>query len=95
MFLFSKEQRYLLFITLFIIILGIGIYFGTLEPVPELEEFNYTIMRGDTLWKLADKYAPEGMSNNRYIYKIRELNDMEGVNLIPGETVILLKEGAD
>ncbi len=37
-----------------------------------------TIHAGDTLWSVAEAYAPEGMDLRVYVDAVEELNDLEG-----------------
>jgi nucleoid-associated protein YgaU len=37
-----------------------------------------TVRRGDTLWDLATRYAPEGMDARAYLDAVIELNEIDG-----------------
>jgi len=53
------------------------------------DRVTYTVSRGDTLWGIAEMYAPEGMDKREYIYKVRKLND-DKVNLQIGDRLQVL-----
>lgn len=41
---------------------------------------------GDTLWRLAEVYAPES-DPREFVKIVREVNSLESVNLIPGQVL--------
>ncbi|CAN5608473.1 hypothetical protein BH24ACT26_BH24ACT26_08810 [soil metagenome] len=47
-----------------------------------------TVGTGDTLWDLAERYAPRGVDRRGYVDALVELNDLDG-SLYPGTRVRL------
>ena len=47
-----------------------------------------TVHQGDTLWSLADAYAPAGMDPRAYVDLLEDLNDLEG-GLVAGTRIKL------
>ncbi|HOQ16233.1 MAG TPA: LysM peptidoglycan-binding domain-containing protein [Defluviitaleaceae bacterium] len=47
------------------------------------------IHRGDSLWKLAQKYKPEDKSTKEYVKLIKEFNRLESDRLYAGDTIII------
>ena len=58
--------------------------------VASVEDFEeYWIKQGDTLWEIADKYAPDGYDTRRFIYDIKEHNEMETSMIYQGEKLLI------
>lgn len=54
----------------------------------------YTIYPGDTLWSIAENYAPADMDLREYIYILEQNNPdvlQPKSNLIPGEKILILR----
>ena len=48
------------------------------------------IEENDTLWKIAEKYNNDSMDIRKYIYEIREINDIAGdESIYPGELIFV------
>lgn len=81
---------------LFIAILGILIMnnaFASNEAVVK-EEIEYVVCKGDTLWKIAERYKFKNQDPREYIYEIEKLNNMTSATIYEGQTIkILLMEG--
>lgn len=45
------------------------------------------IESGDTLWSIASKYVPDNEEIRKFIYEIRQLNDIEPSKLQPGQVL--------
>lgn len=59
---------------------------------PSAEEFEVTevvIHSGDTLWGIAEEYAPNSMDIRDYIYLMYKLNDGLTPNIQPGTGIII------
>lgn len=59
------------------------------QDISMLETKQVVVMDGDTLWGIAEKNMDDDTDIRDYIYQIQELNEMNGANLIPGETIIV------
>ena len=44
---------------------------------------NYIVRTGDTLWSIAEKYAPDDMDIREYIYFMEEDNSIENKSIYP------------
>lgn len=67
--------------------------FASNETV-ETKEIEYVVCKGDTLWKIAERYKLENQDPRDYIYKIEKLNNMDSATIYEGQTIkILLMEG--
>lgn len=52
----------------------------------------YTVSQGETLWGLAEKYAPETMTYDEYIYEVKKVNEAGSLNGIKaGQEINILK----
>lgn len=73
--------------------------FGKLDPeyqaIQNPQNFvTYTIYQGDTLWSIAEMYAPADMDLREYIYILEQNNPdvlQPKSNLIPGEKILILR----
>mgnify|MGYP001164405487 CR=1 FL=1 len=55
------------------------------QPVLEV-----TVQQGDSLWKLANLYREKSdLETGELIQKIKEANDLEGVMIYPGQTLVI------
>ena len=64
----------------------------------EWKTINYTVAKGDTLWRLAKEYSPEEYTINEYIALLKEKNHINNNEYIyPGQNLKILipvyKEG--
>jgi len=50
----------------------------------------YIVARGDTLWGLAERFAPTNMDLREYVFRLRRLNELHKSVLIqPGQRLYL------
>ena len=67
--------------------------FASNEKV-ETKEIEYVVCKGDTLWKIAERYKLENQDPREYIYEVEKLNNMTSATIYEGQTIkILLMEG--
>ena len=59
----------------------------SITTVDNFEE--YWIKQGDTLWEIADEFAPEGYDTRKFIYDIKEHNNMETSMIYNGEKLLI------
>lgn len=67
---------------LLIVIVIIAIRLSNKEE-KRYELTNYIVRTGDTLWSIAEKYAPDDMDIREYIYFIEEDNSIENKSIYP------------
>ena len=46
-----------------------------------------TVERGDTVWDIAGRYAGPGLDIREMVFKIQELNGLDGKYIQPGQTL--------
>lgn len=51
----------------------------------------YTVIAGDTLWQIAEENKAEGTDIRKYIYELKELNNLKDCNIIAGQTIKIKK----
>ncbi|CAM3429830.1 LysM peptidoglycan-binding domain-containing protein [Paenibacillus lupini] len=54
-----------------------------------LNEQTVVVTAGDTLWGIADRYLDGSKDIRKYIYKIKERNQLSTVELKPGQVIII------
>lgn len=58
----------------------------------------YIVYPGDTLWDIAERYAPADMDYREYIYILEKNNPdvlLPNTNLMPGDEILILRLPAD
>ena len=43
----------------------------------DTESVEYVVQAGDTLWSIAEEYAPKGMDKREYIYNLKKDNELK------------------
>ncbi len=86
----SKEaQKTLILQVLLIFIclsaLGIMIFPASTEAQEQVKIITVTVNKGDSLWKLAEKYDNNQMDLRKYVDIIQEYNKLNNVTLQPGQ----------
>ncbi|MFQ9501654.1 MAG: LysM peptidoglycan-binding domain-containing protein [Clostridia bacterium] len=80
----------------FIFVLGFMVINSVLasNEAVETKEIEYAVCKGDTLWKIAEKYKLENQDPREYIYEVKKLNNMTSASIYEGQIIkILLVEG--
>lgn len=56
------------------------------------ERAEYVVKAGDTLWSIADEYAPRGTDKREYIFNIKKDNGLRTSELYPNMVLEIVKE---
>ena len=56
------------------------------------ERYEYIVKSGDTLWSIADEYAPKGTDKREYIFNIKKDNGLKTSELYPNMVLEIVKE---
>ena len=75
-------MRNMLVAILLIVVVVIAIRLSNKEE-KGYELTNYIVRTGDTLWSIAEKYAPDDMDIREYIYFIEEDKSIENKSIYP------------
>ncbi|QRG65382.1 cell division suppressor protein YneA [Brevibacillus choshinensis] len=82
----GQALLFLISFSLFFYLLTELVFASGVEVAPPVKEI--TVRAGDSLWKLAVRYQEEAkMDVNELVAAIKEINDMEGVMIYPGQTL--------
>jgi LysM repeat protein len=54
-----------------------------------LETPTVDVIKGDTLWSIANEYAPAKVSVSSYVHKIKKLNGLKNSNIQEGQLLLL------
>lgn len=77
----ERRRNVALGILAFIALLWVAIA----SPAPvETEIVTVTVHAGDSLWTLAEEYAPENQDPRDWIYDVRQMNNLKTADLWPG-----------
>ena len=82
------KKRRIRFTARFWVILAVFVFAyisvsGCPENCTQTEKMDYVVQAGDTLWDIAEEYAPSGMDLREYIYNVKEHNGLETLNIHP------------
>lgn len=64
---------------------GIMIFPSSTEAQEQVKIITVTVNKGDSLWKLAERYDNNQMDLRKYIDIIQECNNLNNVTLQPGQ----------
>lgn len=56
------------------------------------ESVEYVVQAGDTLWSIAEKYAPNDMDTRKYIYNLMKDNDLESSDIYTNMVLVIERE---
>lgn len=78
-------------VVLFIVILVLSLIFNTLFAEKKFELKEYTIVKNDTLWSIANELSSnnENLSIGRIIYDIQKINKIENCQINIGQTIYI------
>ena len=90
----EKRETIIIIITFIIgiIFLGIAINNWLVGDTTPMREESYIISKGETLWSIAERYKPEHMSYDQYLYELKKANNEDISKLYPGQTITILVE---
>lgn len=61
------------------------VWFAFAQPAaPTTEMVQVTVTQGESLWSLAEQFAPEGQDPREWIYEVTQINNLETSSLTPG-----------
>ncbi|WP_173275677.1 LysM peptidoglycan-binding domain-containing protein [Paenibacillus sp. NEAU-GSW1] len=64
---------------------------GEVAPVT-IDEQVIIVASGDTLWEIADRFTEGSQDIRRYIYDIKQRNQLSSSELMPGQQLIMPKQ---
>ncbi|MGM0395553.1 MAG: cell division suppressor protein YneA [Bacillota bacterium] len=88
------SRRFFLFIT-FVVTIIVLVMFSVMSmtgaySMTSVENFEeYWIKQGDTLWDIASRFAPEGYDTRKFIYDIKEHNEMDTSMIFQGDKLLI------
>ena len=84
-----NKKRFVLTMTIFasIIISIFNLVIANVEEPVVVEE--HTVIKGETLWSIALEYTTGDI--REYIYRLRELNNLDDCNLKIGQDILIIK----
>lgn len=89
---FIESTTILITFIIGIIFLGIAINNWLVGDTTPMREESYIISKGETLWSIAERYKPEHMSYDQYLYELKKANKEDISKLYPGQTITILVE---
>lgn len=75
-----------------IIMCGMAIDKWLTGDTTPMQEQTYIVSKGETLWSIARRYKPEGMTYEQYIHELKEANKEDISKIYPGQTITILIE---
>ncbi len=87
----SKTRFFIFMTSIFTIIIVILLSFLLKNKAHssyyEIEYHEITVIEGDTLWEIANKYLPEDIDIRRAIYDIEKINGIDNGYIYPGNII--------
>lgn len=59
------------------------------NTISEIQVIEVTVQEGDSLWSIAKPYYDGEEDYRKYLSEIKELNNMDGAVIYPGQTLII------
>lgn len=72
-----------------VLVLAIGI---SCRADVKTERAEYVVKAGDTLWSIADEYAPKGTDKREYIFNTKRDNGLKTSELYPNMVLEIVRE---
>lgn len=88
------SRRFFIFMTFLVTVIALLIFsilsMNGAYSAASVENYQeYWIKPGDTLWEIAGNHVPEGYDIRKYIYDIKQHNDMETSMIFQGEKIMI------
>lgn len=87
-----KNENIFIIIFMIIIISICFIYSNSNKP-KKMVETKYVVSKGETLWTIANEYAPENEDLRQYIYEVKQINNTSIQTIYEGQVINILVEG--
>jgi nucleoid-associated protein YgaU len=58
----------------------------------QTEKYEYRVKPGDTLWDIAEEYAPRGTDKREYIFNVKKDNGLKTSNIYSGMVLEIVRE---
>lgn len=86
-----RRQRSAFFIILMVVVVMMahGAFSKQDNIYDEYNVISVTVMPGDSLWSIANKYKPEGKDLREYVYEIAANNGINDCNIKCGQTLFV------
>ena len=89
----KSSLRFSLFVALVLVVFVMGfnsfIGMNNAASMTETEYVRVTVVSGDTLWGLADKYMPDNIDLRNGVAIISELNNTSASKITPGQVLLI------
>ena len=84
-------RRYFIRIMLILVLCALVLaYVAVKSNDTPLTQIEYTVRAGDTLWGIAEEYAPESYDEREYIYEVKKINGLGTGHIYPGMRLNIL-----
>lgn len=85
----NKKRAFLTILTIAVLfsVLCFGSVSSKMVESNECRVVSHTVVRGETLWEIADRYNCSNMDIREYIYEIRQANDLSESSIYPDDTL--------
>lgn len=92
-----NRLRFTVFLAAIILTFGMigGVMIGSFDAEGSTKHSyqTITIQSGDTLWSIAEEYAPSDQDIRDYIYEVCDLNSIKAGDIVQGQDILIPVEG--
>lgn len=96
-YIITSKFRFTVFTAILVIALATAVSgiagFNTAAGGEAITYKTVTVNSGDTLWSIASTYCSDDQDVREYIYNIEKLNDVQNVDIQPGQKIIVPVKG--
>ena len=67
-----------------------AVCFMEFNPAGEYQYINHTVQTGETVWGIAEQYAPaQAKTFNEFVFEIQDKNRLAGKYIRPGDVLVI------
>ncbi len=85
----KNRTRFFCFIFVISLVIFITVYTANVSGYHEQEYVSVTVNSGDTLWSIAERYCDENNDIRKYIYDIKDINNLDSGFLIADTSILI------
>ncbi len=85
----KNRTRFFSFIFAISLVIFVMIYTANVSGYHKQEYISVTVNSGDTLWSIAERYCDDNHDIRKYIYEIKDINNMDSGFLMADSSILV------